>query len=161
VGLFEATAVRIEGRGPAKRTDPRTRFSHSLLPVRWDALDLLYFSGYAIWNYLTTPYLLTHSGVKVRELPGRRLLVHFPDGFHTHCSEQIFHFDSEFRLARIDYTAEVVGRWARAAHLCIEHRSFDAIPVPVRRRVLPRGPTGRPLPFPTAVSLEVANVTFH
>ncbi|MEV2211290.1 hypothetical protein AB0H86_07400 [Streptomyces sp. NPDC050997] len=29
---------------------------------------MLYFAGYAMWNYLTAPYLLTRPGVVVREL---------------------------------------------------------------------------------------------
>ena len=35
--------------------------------LRWDALDSVYFAGYAMWNYLTAPYLLTREGVEVGE----------------------------------------------------------------------------------------------
>jgi hypothetical protein len=47
-------------------------------------------------------------------------------------------------LVRHDYVADVVGRWARAAHLC--------------RWVRPIGPGNRPLPFPTMVWIRLADV---
>lgn len=35
--------------------------------LRWDALDAAYFAGYAWWNYLSTPILLTREGVTITE----------------------------------------------------------------------------------------------
>ena len=34
----------------------------------WDVLQLAYFIGYAMWNYLTTPFLFTYPGVEAREI---------------------------------------------------------------------------------------------
>ncbi len=34
---------------------------------RWDALQAGYFLSYAMWNYLTTPFLLTYPGSRARE----------------------------------------------------------------------------------------------
>ena len=36
----------------------RAQFSHWRRSLYWDALDFAYFSGYAMWNYLSLPFLL-------------------------------------------------------------------------------------------------------
>jgi hypothetical protein len=85
--------------------------------------------------------------------------VTFPDDIPTHSRRQIFYFDDQRLLRRLDYTAEVVGGWAHAAHLCREYRAFGGLKAPTRRRVLPL-PFGRtPLPGPTLVELEVHSIT--
>jgi hypothetical protein len=158
-GVFEPGEVRIEddaGRVLARRADPRAAFKGSLRrQFRWDDLDLAYFAGYAMWNYLTTPFLLARPGFEVREEGGRRLVVRFPPDVPTHSREQVFHFDAEARLVRHDYHAEVIGPYARAAHLCAEHRDFDGLVVPTRRRVVPRRRGGGTLPGPTLVSIAI------
>ena len=76
-GVFERGEARIErddGEVLASRSDPRAAFfgaSGLRRNLRWDPLDSAYFAGYAMWNYLTTPYLLTSDGLEVSE--GRRL----------------------------------------------------------------------------------------
>ena len=72
-GVFERGAARIESRDGAvlsSRPDARAAFfgrSGLRRNLRWDALDSVYFAGYAMWNYLTAPYLLTREGVEVSE----------------------------------------------------------------------------------------------
>jgi len=34
----------------------------------WDPLQRAYFNGYALWTYLTTPFLLAMNGVGVEEI---------------------------------------------------------------------------------------------
>lgn len=170
-GVFEGDRVRIEsvatGATVSERENPRERFPGGMRALRWDRLDALYFAGYALWNYLTFPYLLTHAGIEARdggewvEAPDERwerLDVAFPEGFPTHSREQSFYLDREGRLRRLDYTAEVFGGWAKAAHVCLAHEIADGIPVPVRRRVTPRRANGRPLRLPVMVSLELGAV---
>lgn len=139
------------------RDDPRAAFS-PLLWKPWDAVDFAYFSGYAMWNYLNLPFLLSWPGVRVEVVAGSDgtiLDVSFPPGIPTHCARQRLHFDPAGRLVRHDYTAEVVGGWARAVHLCSDYREFDGLWLPTRRRVYPRGPFGRPLPGPTLVAVDI------
>jgi hypothetical protein len=88
----------------------------------------------------------------------RRLAVTFPPGLPAHSSEQVFYFDDALRLRRNDYTAEVFGRWARGAHYSEEHRESGGLLFPMRRRVYPRAPSNRPLPFPTLVWLDFESV---
>lgn len=157
-------AVRIhdrEGRVRASREHPREAFRGLRRELWWDELDLIYFAGYATWGYLTTPFLLQSPGVALERLGDSRegwvrLAATFPRDLPTHCRRQVFCFDDARRLRRLDYTAEVVGGWARAAHLCMDHRDFDGLlQVPTRRRVVPRGPGGLTLPGPTLVAIEV------
>lgn len=170
--VFDHGAVRIEtsdGEPLESRLDPRPMFfgrTGVRRALRWDSLDAVYFAGYAWWNYLNAPYLLTREGVRVREVEPwregqetwRRLEAEFPADIDTHCARQTFYYDRELRLRRHDYTAEVVGRWAHAAHMCADHVEVGGLLFPTRRRVLPRGPGNRPLPFPTLVALQLSEI---
>lgn len=171
-GVFEGGSVRIEdaaGRVLERRDHARSAFfgrSGLRRQLRWDALDATYFAGYAMWNYLAMPLLLTRDDIEVREGESwdgegerwRRLDATFPPGLDTHSPEQSFFFDDRGLQVRHDYTAEVVARRANGAHYCAEHRSFDGLVFPTRRRVLPRRRNLRSLPFPTIVSLELSEI---
>jgi hypothetical protein len=170
--VFDRGEARIEtaaGEEVVSRADPRSAFSGVSglrRNLRWDALDGAYFAGYAMWNYLTTPYLLTREGMEVSEgepweedgETWRRLEVTFPPALHTHSRRQSFYFDSTARLRRHDYVAEVVGRWARAAHYCADHAEADGLVFPTRRWVRPIRPGNRSLSLPTLVWLELSEL---
>jgi len=163
VGAQEVRITDAAGGIVAQRLNPRAAFRGLRRLVRWDDLDFVYFCGYATWNYLTTPFLFLRQGFAFRLLepaasdpPGTiRLHATFPDDVPAHSREQVFHFDAERLLRRIDYTAEVVGGWARAAHFCEEYRTFDGLRVPTRRRVVPMPFGDRPLSGPTLVAIDV------
>lgn len=84
-------------------------------PPPWDPLNRAYFNGYALWSYLTMPFLFTLPGVRVEELAPweeggqhwRRLRVHFPVSVATHCTVQDFYFGADFLLRRHDYQVDV------------------------------------------------------
>jgi hypothetical protein len=155
-GVLDGERVRIEsaaGELLAERDDPRRTIRSLRHLPRWDDLDLLYFGGYAIWGYATFPFHLTLPGVQVDQTGDRSLRARYPDGWPVHSREQQFHFDDDGLLVRNDYTAEVFGRWARAAHLCEEHRSFDGLVLPTRRHVHPRGAR-----WVTIVRIEIDDV---
>jgi hypothetical protein len=168
-GVFDRGEARIEGAGGevlASRADPRAAFfgrAGLRRNLRWDTLDATYFAGYAMWNYLTMPLLLTRDGVRVAEgerwreagQEWRRLEVDFPPDLDTHSAHQTFYVDSSGLIRRHDYTAEVVGGWARAAHHLSEHRQVDGLTFPTRRRVRPIGVRNRALPGPTLVWIEL------
>lgn len=146
------------GRVLESRTDPREAFSDRRRLRYWDALDFTYFCGYAMWCYLTLPFLLRHPGVRVRECgngEGTHLTVTFPDDIPTHSPTQELYFDGAGRLVRHDYTAEVVGSWARAVHLCGDYRRFGELWLPTTRRVYPKGLFNRALPAPTLVAIDI------
>jgi len=157
--------VKITGpdkRVVSSRMMPRAAFRSLRRQLYWDDLDFIYFGGYATWNYLVTPFLFLREGFVFEVLEPLsgiecpfRLRANFPDDLPTHCKTQIFHFDRNYLLRRLDYTAEVVGRWAHAAHLCEDYQDFDGIKIPTTRRVRPLFIGSRPLPGPTLVALDI------
>ena len=58
---------KLDGRVVSERLDPRESFDGHEFATPWDPLHRAYFNGYAMWTYLTTPFLLTLDGVLVRE----------------------------------------------------------------------------------------------
>ncbi len=168
-GIFENDTVAIVGPDGAvvkERRDPRAAFTGFRRKIFWDDLDALYFGAYAFWNYLNLPFLLSGPGFELREMEPwdedgerwRRLHVVFPDAVPTHCREQVFYFNPKGLLVRHDYTAEVFGRWARAAHYSGVHTENEDLVFPARRRVFPRLRSGRALFLVTLVSIDIDDI---
>jgi hypothetical protein len=170
--VFDRGDIRIETRDGElidARRDARAAFAGPgglRRNFRWDALDAAYFAGYAWWNYLSAPMLLTREGVTVSNGGAwqesgeqwRRLEVSFPPNIPTHSQRQTFYVDDAGLIRRHDYVAQPIGRWARAAHYCDDHRYFAELLFPTRRRVRPRGPGGRSLPGPILVALDIDQI---
>jgi hypothetical protein len=154
------------GEVVAMRIHPRSAFRGLRRQLYWDSLDFIYFAGYATWNYLLTPFLFLRDGFTfetLAPLPGMPLSwtglrVTFPDDVPTHSRKQEFYFDEKRYLRRLDYTAEVVGRWAHAAHLCENYKDFNGLKIATRRRVRPLFFGSNPLPIPTLVALEIHDI---
>lgn len=163
IGNDEVRILDKDGKIFAQRKNPRPAFRGIRRQFFWDDLDFIYFAGYATWNYLTAPFMFAREGFLIKTLEPlqgtfgqfTRLRVTFPPDIPTHSSEQIFYFDDQRLLRRLDYTAEVVGGWAHAAHMCEEYRTFDRLMAPTRRWVLPLPFGHKPLPGPTLVQLEL------
>ena len=168
-GIFSDDTVRIEtenGECILERHKARSAFKDWRHTIWWDHLDAIHFAGYAMWNYLTTPFLLKRPGIQLEELPPwqedgqswQRLRAIFPSDILTHSPEQTFYFDAEGLLMRHDYTALVLGNFARAAHYSGGHEEVDGIPFPTRRRVFPRKKDGSPLRLVTLVSIDIETI---
>jgi hypothetical protein len=159
VAVLDGGTARIEtpeGRLVAERPEARRYFRELRRRFYWDPLDHAYFSGYALWNYLTFPALLVREDIFWRETAAGVLEARFPEALPTHCPIQQFTFDPDTGLLRQhDYTAEVIGSWARAANVVLAHQECAGIPYPSHRRVTPRRPDGRPRPVPTLVDIVV------
>ena len=150
-GIVDGWTSRIEdedGRTLAERHGRRRK-------LVWDHLNVLHFAGYALWSYLTAPFLYARADIGVDELPGRRLRLTLPKEIPSHSARQTVHLDGAGRIARLDYTAEVFGRWASAANLCLDYETVDGVVIPSRRRVVPRAPGGLALPGPTLVGIRI------
>jgi hypothetical protein len=160
VGILDGQSCRLqdaEGRVIAERDDPRSRFPYGRRALWWDRLDQVYFSGYALWNYLAFPAILMRSDVECDELAPGLLEVRFPQELPTHSARQRLHVDhATGRLRRLDYTAEVFGSWARAANVVLEHARWEGLAYPCRRRVTPRGFGDRPWRAPLLVGIEIS-----
>ena len=101
-----------------------------------------------MWNYLALPALLLREDIAWSEVSDDTLEARFPPQIPTHNEIQRFHLDLETgRLRQHDYTAEPFGGFAKAAHMIAEHRDFDGVTAPSKRRVKARDPiSGGPLP---------------
>ncbi len=149
----------------AERREPRARFGRLLSQVYWDKLDMLYFAGYALWNYLSFPFILETPGVVVSALEPpledapRRLTAHFDASIPTHSPIQVFHIDTSYHLLRHDYTADVIGHWANAANLCLAAEEVAGLRFYTCRKVYPRmGRKQTVIPFPTLVWIDLDSI---
>lgn len=124
------------------------------LPLIWQDFHILYFFGYAFWNYTMTPYFFSWPGFQTKEAGiwqekdgniWHKLDVDFPSHIPTHCKTQTFYFNNDGLLCRLDYTAEIFGSFTRGAHYCWQHKEFDGFIFPTRRKVFWRLPSGHPL----------------
>jgi hypothetical protein len=163
IGDEEVRITAADGQVLVSRHRARTAMRQLRRQLYWDALDFTYFGGYATWNYLVTPFVFLRDDFHFEALeplatdsPYRqRLRVRYPADLPTHCRKQTFYFDRDCLLRRLDYTAEVVSRWARAAHLCENYQDFDGFKVPTQRRVLPLFIGRRPLSGPVIVAIDI------
>ncbi|PJZ43493.1 hypothetical protein CH370_03480 [Leptospira kmetyi] len=120
---------------------------------RWNPLDTSYFFGYAITQYLSVPFTLEEFGVREFELAdgGFQVDAEFPQNLHTHCKRQSYRFDREGLLVRNDYTADIVGPWAKGAHFTTDFQTIDGFPVATKRNVFVRlGKVVTPIPVLSA-----------
>lgn len=167
-GVYRPDQVAIEalnGDPLQVRSNPRAAFLGHTDRTPWDDLHLAYFCGFTIWNYLTTPFLLTHPGVTIEELPTwregaeawRRLRAVFPDPIVTHSPEQIFYFDDEGLQRRLDYRTAA----AEIAHYSSAHQEFSGIVLPTLRRSLRLDTDGAVITKPASVNIEIFDASFE
>jgi hypothetical protein len=164
-GPDRVAIARADGTEIKSRTNPRRAFDGHKVESGWDDLHLAYFSGYAMWNYLNTPFLFALPGIGTEELSPieengerrRRLKVVFPDSIATHCTEQVFHVDSNGLIARLDYCADVTGGLP-TAHYTSSYRSFDGIRFPTTRRAYRRNGDDSALTSTVVVAIDISDI---
>jgi hypothetical protein len=158
----------LDGQVLEARDEPRAAFAGHTDRSAWDDLHLAYFAGYANWNYLTSPFLLTDPGFAVEELASwqedgetwRRLKVRFPSHIATHSPEQTFYFDRQGLQRRVDYRAIAAGG-AMIAHYTWAHEEFSGIVVPTRHSAFRLTSDGRVTGDPPSLTIEVLDVAFE
>jgi hypothetical protein len=157
-GILEGHDVRLEapdGRTLAARPGARSYFGAGRRWLWWDRLDQTYFACYAAWNYFTLPALLLREDVEWAEPRPGVLEARFPPHLPTHCPLQRFTFSQDSGLLlQHDYSPEIIGSWARAARVVLEHGQAGGIPFPRRMRMTPRGRDGSARPGPLLVAVE-------
>jgi hypothetical protein len=155
---------RRDGSLIEERHHPRDAFAGHVWETKWDALHLTYFVGYAMWNYVSIPFLLAEQGFVTREAAGheennehwRVLEVTYPDGIPAHTKSQKFYFGPDLLLRRMDYVTDVAG--GVAAHYCFDHRPYDGITIPTLRRVVSRTEDGAKVTGRTGFLLDFINL---
>jgi len=81
--------------------------------------------------------------------------VKFPLSVPTHSQEQVFYFNQEGLLQRLDYAPSMTG--GGVAHYCFDHRSFDGLMIPTLRRVVSRPPSGPQINGPSVFLVVIAD----
>lgn len=138
--------------------------------LHWDHLDLIYFLGYALWNYNCSPFIFNnkgfecHQGEDFMQRDGTvlsTLNVRYPRSIPTHCNQQVFYFDQKGLLRRQDYTADVISPLAIGSHLCEKHKTFDGLVFPTHRKVFPRLWNGQPLKAFKVMDGKIKNILIN
>ena len=148
--------------------NPRDSFEGHKFDTSWTTLQLAYFTGYAMWTYLTTPFAFALPGFRAEELTQweeagetwQRLKVTYPHTIVTHNAEQIFYFGDDNLLRRHDYTAEVV-KSGPAAHYTTAYQEVDGIMIPTKRRVYPRNLDGSVNTEQLIVAIDLDQILFE
>jgi hypothetical protein len=156
---------KLDGRVVAERDDPRASFAGHELATPWDPLQRAYFNGYALWTYLTTPFLMAMPGFTATEIEpvddnGERwsgLQVRFPKSFASHSDLQEFYFDDDFTFRRHDYRVDVAGGFA-AIQYVYDMVEADGIKLPTKRRAYRCDAQGQPMPDELMVSIDLSDV---
>src|SRR6266566_3723253 len=131
---------KLDGAVIGSRDEPERSFEGHKRETPWDDIHVTYFSGEALWTYLTTPFLYTYQGFKTEEIASiqvetqtwRRLKVTFPDYIKSHTREQISCFGPDGLLRRHDYTVDILGG-ATGLNYASGYRDIDGIIIPAAR----------------------------
>src|SRR5262249_60575670 len=107
----------FEGDIIEARDNPRAAFKDHNADSPWDALHLGYFSSYALWTYLTLPFLYTYPGFVIEEIAPwreageewRRRKAPFPGGRASPARDQGAYFGPRGLMRRPDHPVEVLG----------------------------------------------------
>jgi hypothetical protein len=158
----------LDGRVVAERANPRASFAGHEVSTSWDPLDRAYFNGYALWTYLSTPFLLALPGVSVADVEpvlehGEKwagLQARFPAGIATHSTVQEFYFGDDHLLRRHDYRVDIAGGFP-AVQYVDDIVEADGIRLPSKRRAYRATTAGRPIFDQLMVSIDLSEIRFR
>jgi hypothetical protein len=169
--LYRTDGVALEG-ADGRRLNERhaspAEFRSRLNSAIWDELQLAHYCGYLIWNYVNVPFILSDPDFRAEELEPmieqgetwRRLKVEFPARVVTHAAEQVFYFDRDGHLRRLDYTADFEND-APVVQLVSGHQRFSGILVPTLCRMLCNTPSGGAASKSPWVDIEIFDAVFE
>jgi hypothetical protein len=168
--VFTPDRVSIESESgilEEGRDDPRSTFQGQRLETPWDDLHVAYFNSYALWNYLTIPFLYTYPGFVIEKLATwkedgehwRALKVRFPDYIATHTRNQISYFGPEGLLRRHEYTVDLLGN-APGLNYASDYRNVAGVAVPTKRRVFAYDSEKRKIPGDPLVAIDIREIAF-
>ena len=157
-----------DGTVVSERFHPAKHAEGKAVDAPWDALDRAYFNGYALWTYLTTPFLFALPGFACEEIDSwsekgetwRGLRVIFPRDIASHSKQQDFYFGPDFLLRRHDYHVDASGGFAAAQYVS-DAITVQGITLPTRRRAYMRDDKMMPMQDKLMVSIDISNVRFR
>ena len=156
-----------DGRLLESRNNPCSAFDGQQWETAWDDLHATYFSSYALWTYLTIPFLYTYPGFATEELPRwhedgemwRPLKAIFPDSIASHTREQVSYFGEDGLLRRHEYTVDVLGG-ARGVNYASDYCDVGGILVPTKRRVYAYDDQKKKISEPLLVAIDFTEIAF-
>jgi hypothetical protein len=174
---FGALAARSEftGNGIAlldaaggvvqRRANARASFDGHTLQTPWDALQLAFFAGCAMWTYLNVPFVLAWDGVacedagewRERGEVWRKIVVHYPDSLEVFSKAQAIYVGPDNLVRRLDYDVEIAGN-TPGAHYVSDYTTVSGIRMPTRRLIYPRLADGQSASEPLVVSIELHEI---
>jgi hypothetical protein len=169
--LYRPDRVALEGCDgnvlQERRATP-AQFQDDFRTSSWDELQLAYYCGSLIWNYLTVPFVFADGDVVTEELAPieaggkslRRLQVRFPSRIAIHSLEHVFYFDSDALLQRQEYPAAHEDQ-TRIAQMFSGHQRFSGILLPTLCRQLKVGIDGGAVARPFLLDLEIFDAVFE
>jgi hypothetical protein len=168
--VFTPTYMSLEsanGRTLETRAIPRAAFAGQSADSKWDKLHAGYFCSYALWGYLTTPFVYTYPGFEAREIEpwdenGERwrvLEVTFPEQYAAHTRTQYSFFGEDGLLRRHLYTVDVLGG-SPGANYAFDYSAVDGLMLPTRRRVFAYDRYRQKVPEPVLVSIDLSEIHF-
>lgn len=164
----ERTAIeRDDGTVVAESKAMRASFAGHTLRTACTPLQRAYFNGYALWTYLTTPFLLARPDVEVSETAPyqhgngqwRVLRAAFPPALQTHSPTQSFYFDDTLSLRRHDYEVDIAGGFG-AAQLVHDYVEADGFRMPSKRRAYMRDEAGEPDLERLMVEIDLSSIRY-
>jgi len=169
--FFTRSRVAIEdeqGRTLASRDNPRTMFDGQSFESQWDDLQVAYFNSYALWTYLTIPFLYAHPAFVTEELPPwredgeqwRPLRAVFPSTIASHCQQQVSYFGPDGLLRRHEYVVDVMAG-ARGLNYAYDYREFHGIKIPTKRSVVGFDDRKCKIPNPVLVAIDIRDLAFE
>ena len=169
--IFEPNRITVEtesGHFVDSRDNPRSAFRGHTRETPWDDMHVAYFSSYAMWNYLTIPFLYTYPGFVTEELAPwhenseewRQLRVIVPDYIASHSREQVAYFGPDGLLRRHEYTVDVMGG-ASGLNYAADYRNVDGIVVATKRRVYAADANKQKIPEPVLVAIDIRDISFR
>jgi hypothetical protein len=169
--IFEPNRITVEtesGHFVDSRDNPRSAFRGHTRETPWDDMHVAYFSSYALWNYLTIPFLYTYPGFVTEELAPwqengeewRQLRVIVPDYIASHSREQVAYFGPDGLLRKHEYTVDVMGG-ASGLNYAADYRNVDGIVVATKRRVYAADANKQKIPEPVLMAIDFRDISFR
>jgi hypothetical protein len=159
---------KLDGSVVSERINPRESFEGHTFSTPWDPLQRAYFNGYALWTYLTTPFLLAMDGVKVGEIDAVEdhgqiwagLQAEFPPEIASHSTRQEFYFGDDHLLRRHDYRVDVAGGFPAVQYMA-GVVAAEGITMPAKRRAYRADADGKAIPEQLMVAIDFTDVRFE
>jgi hypothetical protein len=167
--VFEPGRVAVQRRDgtlTGARDDPESSFDGHGFDTPWDDIHLAYFTGEAMWTYLSTPFLYTWPGFVTEEIAPievdgetwRRLKVTFSDHIKSHTRQQISCFGPDGLLRRHDFTIDILAG-APGMLYATGYRDVDGIIIPTTRRGYAWQGDYQLVPEPLLVAIDMGEIT--